>query len=62
MQTVGTVITMFRIAYIHYDGSKQHGQYCLTARQATDWFAYLKATYPDLQHWVEESPQEEILG
>ena len=45
---------MFRIAYIHHDGSLQHGQYCLTARQATVWLAYLKETYPELQHWIEE--------
>jgi hypothetical protein len=54
MQTVGTVIAMFRIAYIHHDGSLQHGQYYLTARQATVWLAYLKETYPELQHWIEE--------
>ena len=51
---MGTVITMFRIAYINYDGSLQHGEYCLTAQEATDWLAYVKATYPDLQHWIEE--------
>ena len=54
MQTVGTVITMFRIAYFHYDGSLQHGEYCLTREQATDWLAYLKEKHPDLRHWAEE--------
>ena len=45
---------MFRISYIHYDGSLQHGQYCFTAEQASHWLAYLNTTYPDLQHWIEE--------